>query len=99
MGQVCQLTSGGEEYLDGGVLEQIPSGEDGPDLGEVPLSVQVVAVSENLQEEINKNGQFSVRTNESGKTPRDGFEILRPTRRAVKMNLFEGGNGGVPTTG
>lgn len=54
--RVLQLTSRREEYLDGGVLQQVPPREDGPDLGEVPLAVEVVAVAQDLNKE-RKKGQ------------------------------------------
>ena len=46
---MLQLTSRSEEDLDGRVLEQVSSGEDGADLGEVPLPVEVVAVAQHLK--------------------------------------------------
>ncbi len=47
--RVATLTSRREEYLYGGVLQQVSPGEDGPDLGEVPLAVEVVAVAQDLE--------------------------------------------------
>lgn len=43
------LTSAGEEDLQGGVLQQVAPGEDGPHLGKVPLAMEMVAVFEDLQ--------------------------------------------------
>jgi len=44
-----QLTSRSQEDLDGRVLEQVPPGEDGPDLREVPLPMEVVTVAQHLK--------------------------------------------------
>ena len=47
-------TSGGHEDLYGRVLQQVTSGEDGADLVEVPLSVQVVHVRHYLLQDTNR---------------------------------------------
>ncbi len=51
-----KLTSGRQEDFDGRVLQQVPPGEDGPDLGEVPLAMQMVTVAQNLR--VEKKTQF-----------------------------------------
>ena len=51
MTKSLRLTPWSEEDFDGGVLEEVAPREDGPDLGEVPLSMQVITVAEDLQEE------------------------------------------------
>ena len=43
------LTSRCQKDLDGGVLEEVAPREDGPDLGEVPLSMQVITVAQDLE--------------------------------------------------
>lgn len=43
------LTSAGQEHLDSDILQQVPPGEDGADLAEVPFAVQVLAVLQNLE--------------------------------------------------
>jgi hypothetical protein len=45
-----ELTPTGEEDLDGNILQQIAAWEDGADLREVPLAVQMVAVLEHLKQ-------------------------------------------------
>ncbi len=58
--RVLQLTSRREEYLYGGVLQQVPPWEDGPDLGEVPLAVEVVAVAQDLENRKKKRSSLNV---------------------------------------
>lgn len=41
---VSILTPAGEEHLDGDILQQVATREDGADLAEVPFAVQVLAV-------------------------------------------------------
>lgn len=48
------LTSVGHEDFHCGVLQQVPSGKDGPDLCEQPFPVQSFRVGEDLEDE-NKN--------------------------------------------
>ena len=43
------LTSWGEEYFDGRVLEQVAAGKDGSDLGEVPFSMKMVRILQDLK--------------------------------------------------
>ena len=49
LGNILRLTSRSEKDLDGGVLEEVAPREDGPDLGEVPLSMQVITVAQDLE--------------------------------------------------
>lgn len=52
MGQVgrktCKLTSARQKDLDRDILQQISSGKYCPDFGEVPFSMQMIAVFEHL---------------------------------------------------
>lgn len=53
------LTPAGEENLDGHILQQITTWKYRPDFGEIPFSMQMIAVFEDLEQHI-KNLQIII---------------------------------------
>jgi len=45
------LTAAGEEDLNGDILQQVPTWEDGSHLWEIPLAMQMVAILQHLKQE------------------------------------------------